>query len=90
MAGASRSTATEFVEVAVHNEGPSAVGVQALVHGDSVVVRSIPLESGETGTLTAPTGTPVEVHSAAGTATALASLGAFFVVRDGRVLVSSE
>ena len=90
MAGASRPAATEFVEVAVHNEGQSAADVKVLVHGDSVVVHSMALECGETDTLSAPTGAAVEVHSPAGTATALASIGAFFVVRDGRVLVSSD
>ena len=90
MAGASRSAASEYVEVTVHNEGPSAADVRAVVHGDSMVVHSMALDGGETWTVSAPTGTPVEVHSPGGTATALAARGAFFVVREGRVLVSSE
>lgn len=90
MAGASRPAATEYVEVAIHNEGPSVVDVRAVVHGDGVVVHSMALEGGETGTLSAPTGSPVEVHAPVGTATTLAAHGAFFVVREGRVLVSTE
>lgn len=90
MAGASRSAASESVEVAVHNEGPSVADVRVVVHGDGVVVHSIALSDGDTATITAAAGRPVEVHSPGGTATAMAARGAFFVVRDGGVLVSSE
>ena len=90
MAGASRPAATESVELAVHNEGSSAVEVRAVVHGDGVVVRTLSLSPGETGAVAAPAGAPVEVHTPHGTATAVAAPGALFVVREGRVLVAPE
>jgi hypothetical protein len=90
MPGASRPVSTEPVEMAVHNEGPSAVEVRGVVHGDGVVVRELPLSPGETDALSAPAGAPVEVHTPAGFATAMAAPGALFVVRDGGVLVAPE
>jgi hypothetical protein len=88
MAGASRSTGTAAVEVSVHNEGPSAVDVRAIVHGDGVVDHGLSLAPGETATLPAPTGAPIEVYAPSGSATALAGDGPLFVVRDGSVLVA--
>ena len=90
MAGASRPAATDSVELAVHNESSSAVEIRALVHGDRVVARTLSLSPGETGAVAAPAGVAVEVHTPHGAATAVASPGALFVVREGRVLVAPE
>jgi intracellular sulfur oxidation DsrE/DsrF family protein len=90
MAGARRPTPTETVELSVHNEGPDPVEVEVVVHGDGVAVRSLRLDVAETGSLSAPAGAAVEVHTPDGTATSLAASGAFFVVRNRRVLVAPE
>lgn len=90
MAGASRSTGTEAVELSVHNEGPSAVDVRVVRHADGVVSETLTLAPGETGSVSAPRGAPVGVYAPAGSATALATAGALFVVRDAGVLVATE
>lgn len=90
MAGASRPTEREMVPLSVHNEGPVPIDVEVVVHGDSVVVHAVTLGVSETGTLSAPAGSPVEVYTPDSTATSMATRGAFFVVREGRVLVAPQ
>lgn len=90
MAGSSRPTPTDTVELSVHNESPDPVVVEAVVHGDRVVFHSLRLDADETGSISAPVGAPVEVHTPDGTAMSVAARGAFFVVRNRRVLVAPE
>jgi len=90
MAGTSCPGSTETVPLSVHNEGPGGADVEVVVRGDGVRVHPAALDEGETGTVHAPAGARVEIHSREGTATSMASRGAFFVVREGRVLVAPD